>query len=131
MQAGPRHVLLVDDEPHVALLVRPLLEQLGVTVVAARSLAEARLALARPPEPAALLLDLHLPDGSGLELLEELRAAPATAGLPVLVITAEGDDRVLDAVARIGAHVLTKPFSPTKLSQRVLALLATRGPERA
>ncbi len=129
MQAGPRHVLLVDDEPHVALLVRPLLEQLGVTVVTARSLDEARRALARPPEPAAMLLDLHLPDGSGLELLRELRAAPATAGLPILVITAEGDDRVLDEVARVGGHVLAKPFSPTKLTQRVLAVLAARGPE--
>lgn len=131
MQAGPRHVLLVDDEPHVALLVRPLLEQLGVTVATARSLGEARRALAHPPEPAAMLLDLHLPDGSGLDLLRELRAAPATAGLPVLVITAEGDDRVLDEVERVGAHVLAKPFSPTKLTQRVLAVLAARGTEPA
>lgn len=123
MPAGARHVLLVDDEPHVALLVGPLLERLGITVRTARSLAEARQALAPAAGPDAVLLDLHLPDGSGLDLLRELRAESATAALPVLVISAEGDDRVLEEVERVGAEILGKPFSPTKLTQRVLALL--------
>lgn len=122
MAASPRHILLVDDEPHVPLLVRPLLEQLGITVQTARSLAEARRSLAQR-RPDGVLLDLHLPDGSGLDLLRELRAAPDTVTLPVLVISAEGDDRVLDEVERIGGLVLAKPFSPTKLGQRVLAAL--------
>jgi len=126
MPNGPRHVLLVDDEPHVPLLVRPLLEGLGVTVLTAKSLAAARRALSGSPRPDCLLLDLHLPDGSGLDLLRELRAAEATRALPVLVITAEGDDRVLDEVERVGAAVLAKPFSPTKLGQRVLAVLEAR-----
>jgi two-component system catabolic regulation response regulator CreB len=122
MTAGPRHILLVDDEPHVPLLVRPLLERLGVSVQTARTLAEARRSLARQ-RPDGVLLDLHLPDGSGLDLLRELRAASDTRTLPVLVLTGEGDDRVLDEVERIGGLVLAKPFSPTKLSQRVLAVL--------
>lgn len=122
MTAGPRHILLVDDEPHVPLLVRPLLERLGMSVQTARTLAEARRSLARQ-RPDGVLLDLHLPDGSGLDLLRELRAASDTRTLPVLVLTGEGDDRVLDEVERIGGLVLAKPFSPTKLSQRVLAVL--------
>lgn len=122
MTAGPRHILLVDDEPHVPLLVRPLLERLGMSVQTARTLAEARRSLARQ-RPDGVLLDLHLPDGSGLDLLRELRAASDTRTLPVLVLTGEGDDRVLDEVERIGGVVLAKPFSPTKLSQRVLAVL--------
>lgn len=126
MPAGPRHVLLVDDEPHVPLLVRPLLEGLGVSVRAAKSLREARRVLADEGTPDCILLDLHLPDGSGLELLRELRAAGTTRALPVLVLTAEGDDRVLDEVERIGAAILAKPFSPTKLGQRVLAVLEGR-----
>jgi two-component system catabolic regulation response regulator CreB len=113
---------LVDDEPHVPLLVRPLLEQLGITVQTARSLAEARRVLAQR-QPDGVLLDLHLPDGSGLDLLRELRAAPETRTLPIVVITGEGDDRVLDEVERMGGLVLAKPFSPTKLGQRVLAAL--------
>jgi two-component system catabolic regulation response regulator CreB len=122
MTAGPRHILLVDDEPHVPLLVRPLLERLGMSVQTARTLAEARRSLARQ-RPDGVLLDLHLPDGSGLDLLRELRAASDTRTLPVLVLTGEGDDRVLAEVERIGGLVLAKPFSPTKLSQRVLAAL--------
>ena len=122
MTAGPRHILLVDDEPHVPLLVRPLLERLGMSVQTARTLAEARRSLARQ-RPDGVLLDLHLPDGSGLDLLRELRAASDTRTLPVLVLTGEGDDRVLDEVERIGGLVLAKPFSPTKLSQHVLAVL--------
>ena len=123
MPNGPRHVLLVDDEPHVPLVVRPLLEGLGFTVETARSLAAARRALAATPVPDCILLDLHLPDGSGLDLLRELREATATRALPILVITAEGDDRVLEEVERVGAAVLAKPFSPTKLGQQVLAVL--------
>src|SRR5207248_2371742 len=63
----------------------------------------------------AMLLDLHLPDGSGLDLLRELRAAAATRRLPVIVLTAEGDERVLGEVEELGAALLTKPFSPSKL----------------
>ncbi|MGH7646191.1 MAG: response regulator, partial [Gemmatimonadales bacterium] len=74
------------------------------------------------------LLDLHLPDGSGLGLLAELRGAAATRGLPVLVLTAEGDDRVLRETRRLGATVLTKPFSPTKLSAQVAQMLSEATP---
>lgn len=131
MAAGSHHILLVDDEPHVPLLVQPLLERLGMTVQTARSLGAARRSLAQH-RPDGILLDLHLPDGSGLDLLRELRAAPDTATLPILVITAEGDDRVLDEVERLGGLVLAKPFSPTKLGQRVLAALGDGrgGPQR-
>src|SRR5207249_3862231 len=71
----------------------------------------------------AMLLDLHLPDGSGLDLLRVLRAAAATRRLPVIVLTAEGDERVLGEVEELGAALLTKPFSPSKLTARIAAML--------
>ena len=117
----PRHLLVVDDEPHIGLVLRPYLEQLGYRVSFARSLADARAALGAAP-PDGLLLDLHLPDGSGLDLLRDLRAAGGTARLPVLVLTAEGEERVLREARRLGAALVTKPFSPTKLSQRVATM---------
>ena len=126
MASSPRRVLLVDDEPHIGLLVGPPFAQVGVHLDAARTLAAARAAL-RMSTPDALLLDLHLPDGSGLDLLRDLRDDPATRALPVLVLTAEADDRVLAAVAQSGAEVITKPFSPSKLTQRVLATLDREG----
>ena len=129
MAPSPRHLLLVDDEPHIGLLLRPHLEQHGYRVSLARTLADARRSLAgggAPPD--GLLLDLHLPDGSGLDLLRELRGAAGTRALPVMVLTAEGDERVLAKAERLGAALLTKPFSPKKLTARIAAMLGDAPP---
>ncbi len=123
VSAPARHLLVVDDQPHIGVLLRVQFEREGYRLSLARTLAEARAALAAAPPVDGVLLDLHLPDGSGLALLAELRGAAATRGLPVLVLTAEGDDRVLRETRRLGATVLTKPFSPTKLSARVAQML--------
>jgi two-component system catabolic regulation response regulator CreB len=125
----PRHLLVVDDEPHIGLLLRPHLERLGYAVSLARTLAEARRALqGGAPSLDAMLLDLHLPDGSGLDLLRELRAAAATRAFPVIVLTAEGEDRILREAEDLGAGLLTKPFSPTKLTARIGAMLGDAPP---
>ena len=119
-----RHLLVVDDEPHIGLLLRPHLERHGYVVSLARTLADARRALEGGVSPLdAMLLDLHLPDGSGLDLLRELRADPATRAFPVIVLTAEGEDRILEEAEGLGAELLTKPFSPTKLTARIAAIL--------
>lgn len=117
--ASSRHLLVVDDEPHIGLVLRPYLEQLGYRVSFARTLDEARNALRTAPVTDGVLLDLHLPDGSGLDFLRDLRKEGGTARLPVLVLTAEGEDRILREARRLGAALVTKPFSPTKLSQRI------------
>ena len=131
MSSPRRHLLVVDDEPHIGLLLRPHLERLGYRVSLARTLAEARLALDDRHAPLdAMLLDLHLPDGSGVDLLREVRDSAATRRLPVIVLTAEGDERVLGEVEDLGAALLTKPFSPSKLTARIAAMLDdARAPE--
>lgn len=118
-----RRLLVVDDEPHIGLLLRLQLESRGYELVLARTLFEARGILADADRPDAMLLDLHLPDGSGVDLLREVRARPATATMPVLVLTAEGEPRVLAEARQLGANTITKPFSPTKLTTQVAALL--------
>jgi DNA-binding response OmpR family regulator len=123
-----RHLLVVDDEPHIGLVLRPFLEQLGYRVSLARTLDEARSAMRAAPPADGLLLDLHLPDGSGLDFLRDLRAQASTARLPVLVLTAEGEDRVLREARRLGAALVTKPFSPTKLSQRIAMMFGDAEP---
>ncbi len=124
MAPARRHLLVVDDEPHIGLLLRPHLERLGYAVSLARTLAEARGVLDDSAAPLdAMLLDLHLPDGSGLDLLRDLRARPATRAFPVIVLTAEGEERILSEAEELGAGLLTKPFSPTKLTARIAALL--------
>ncbi len=111
------------------MLLRPHLERLGYAVSLARTLAEARCALQGGAPPLdAMLLDLHLPDGSGLDLLRELRAAAATRAFPVIVLTAEGEDRILGEAEGLGAGLLTKPFSPSKLTARIAAMLGDQPP---
>jgi len=124
-----RHLLVVDDEPHIGLVLRPFLEQLGYRVSLARTLGEARTAMRAKPPADGLLLDLHLPDGSGLEFLRDLRKHGGTARLPVLVLTAEGEDRILREARRLGATLVTKPFSPTKLSQRIAIMFGDAEPD--
>ncbi len=120
---------MVDDEPHIGIVLRPYLEQLGYRVSVARTLDEARSALRANPGTDGLLLDLHLPDGSGLDFLRDLRKQHGTARLPVLVLTAEGEDRILREARRLGAGLVTKPFSPTKLSQRIAIMFGDVEPE--
>ena len=126
--SSTRHLLVVDDEPHIGLVLRPFLEQLGYRVSIAKTLDEARIALRATPPTDGLLLDLHLPDGSGLDFLRDLRTQGGTARLPVLVLTAEGDDRILREARRLGAALVTKPFSPTKLSQRIAMMFGDTQP---
>ncbi len=127
-----RRLLVVDDEPHIGLLLQLQLESRGYELRLARSLFEARGALKTdwgPPD--GILLDIHLPDGSGVDLLRELRERPATATIPVLVLTAEGEERVLAEARRLGAQTITKPFSPTKLRVLVAALVGDTDPDTA
>jgi DNA-binding response OmpR family regulator len=124
-----RHLLVVDDEPHIGLVLRPFLEQLGYRVSVARTLGEARSALRAQPPTDGVLLDLHLPDGSGLDFLRDLRKQGETTRMPVLVLTAEGEDRILREVHRLGAALVTKPFSPTKLCHRITMMFGDADPE--
>ena len=128
MTISARHLLVIDDEPHIGLVLRPFLEQLGYRVSVVRTLTEARNALRSKPAADGLLLDLHLPDGSGLDFLRDLRQQGGMARLPVLVLTAEGEDRVLREAHRLGAALVNKPFSPTKLTQRI-AMMFGDNPE--
>jgi two-component system catabolic regulation response regulator CreB len=116
-------LLLVEDDPAIARTVAYALEREGLAVTHSLLLGDARAQL-RGARFDLLVLDVGLPDGSGLELLRELRADPARAALPVLVLSARGEeiDRVLGL--ELGADdYLPKPFSPRELAARVKALL--------
>ncbi|NQD94600.1 response regulator, partial [Pseudomonas sp. CrR25] len=88
--SNPQSLLVVEDDADTAYLLQQMLGQAGYRVLVAGSLAEARALLASQ-QFAALTLDLSLSDGSGLELIHELRTAPATQALPVLVISASSE----------------------------------------
>jgi two-component system phosphate regulon response regulator PhoB len=116
-------ILVVDDEPDIVALVAYHLAKDGYRVATASSGSEA-LATARRERPALIVLDLMLPGLSGFEVLEQLRADEATAGIAVLMLTARKEEPDRIKGLSLGADdYLTKPFSPQELVLRVKAIL--------
>jgi two-component system, OmpR family, catabolic regulation response regulator CreB len=116
-------LLLVEDDPAIARTVAFALEREGIGALHVLLLQDARRLLAAEPFD-ALVLDVGLPDGSGIDLCRELRQSARGRLLPVLMLSARGEeiDRVLGL--EMGADdYLTKPFSPRELVARVRALL--------
>src|SRR5512144_635916 len=116
-------VLIVEDERDIRDLVVHHLERDGYQVSTAGSGEEALLRVGKSP-PDLVLLDLMLPAMSGLEVCRRLRQEPATATLPILMLTAKADevDRVVGLELGADDYVV-KPFSPKELLARVRALL--------
>jgi len=116
-------ILVVDDEPDLLDLVAHHLEAAGFDVVKASRGLEGLEAAART-RPDAILLDLMLPDILGTEVLKRLRRNPATAGVPVVFLTARGEEMDRVVGFELGADdYVVKPFSPRELVLRVQALL--------
>lgn len=108
-------ILIADDEPNIVELVRVTLEDQRVRVVAAADGLSA-LDLATRLRPDIVLLDVGLPDISGLEVCRRLRRDPDTAVLPVVMLTAAAQrDDVARGLAAGATLYLTKPFSPVRL----------------
>jgi two-component system phosphate regulon response regulator PhoB len=119
-------ILVVDDEPDAVELVEFNLKNAGFEVVTAADGAEA-LKKARATLPDLIVLDLMIPEVDGLEVCKLLRRDAATAGIPILMLTAKAAeiDRVLGL--ELGADdYVTKPFSPRELMLRIKGLLRRR-----
>ena len=116
-------ILVVDDEPEAVELVEFNLKQAGFDVLTAADGAEA-LKRARTSLPSLMVLDLMLPEVDGLEVCKMLRRDPATATIPIVMVTAKAAelDRILGL--ELGADdYITKPFSPRELVLRIKTLL--------
>ena len=120
-------ILVVDDDPDIRALATQALRHDGHVVHAASGASEA-LASIEARAPDLVLLDLLMPGRSGLDVLKVLRATPATAALPVIVLTGMDDEATMRVGFECGAtDYLTKPFSIPQLAARVRACLARTG----
>ena len=118
------HVLLVEDEETLRKVLRNLLERDGFEVAEAADGAEALSAVDRL-SPDAVVLDLNLPVLDGYDVLSRLRTRSTSATLPVLVLTANGDEASEVRALKMGANeFLTKPFRPRALGARLKLLLS-------
>ena len=121
-------VLIVEDEPDIRDLLAFHLEREGYHVTKCRSGEEAvRLSQTAPPD--LVLLDVMLPEMDGLEVCRRLRRDPRTQAVPIVMLTARGDevDRVLGLELGADDYVV-KPFSPRELVARVRAVLRRARP---
>jgi len=113
------HILIVEDEPAIAESLAYALRRDGFTTTLAPTLADARRAL---PAATLVILDLMLPDGSGFDLLGDVRRS-ATA-VPIIVLTSRDDEADRVAALETGADdYVTKPFSTREMTARVRAVL--------
>ena len=116
-------VLIADDEPHVVELVRVTLEDDRVRVFEAAD-GQTALAVAEALAIDLVLLDVQLPDLSGLEVCRALRANPRSASVRIVMLTAAAQqDDVMRGLAAGADDYLTKPFSPVRLLSLVDRLL--------
>jgi two-component system phosphate regulon response regulator PhoB len=116
-------VLVVEDEPDIAELMRYNLEREGYQVTIAAT-GEAGLEAARRKRPDIILLDLMLPGVDGLDVCRRLKSETHTAQIPVVMVTARGEEADVVTGLELGADdYVTKPFSPRVLSARTRAVL--------
>jgi DNA-binding response OmpR family regulator len=113
-------ILIIEDEPAIARLIRDYLERAGLATITAAD-GDAGLARARADKPDLILLDLGLPRRDGLDVAREIRK---TSEVPIIAVTARGDETDRIVGLELGADdYVVKPFSPKELVARVRAVL--------
>ena len=118
-----RHVLVADDEPHIGRIIKMKLEQGPFRVTLAYDGQEAVDILESQSDIDLVLLDLMMPNLSGLDVLARIRGSDRLKHLPCIILTAAGQETQHQKAMELGAtEFLTKPFSPKKLYARTAEL---------
>jgi DNA-binding response OmpR family regulator len=116
-------ILVVEDDPDIAELIGHYLEKAGHSVEVLASGAAVMPSVRRRP-PDLVVLDLMLPELDGLMICQAMRTEPKTAAIPIIMVTARGEEADRITGLELGADdYVTKPFSPKELAARVTALL--------
>tara|TARA_B100000768_G_C11272381_1_gene374048 strand:- start:1554 stop:2243 length:690 start_codon:yes stop_codon:yes gene_type:complete len=122
------NILIVEDESSILELISLNLHQAGFNPIRAIS-AEYADNLVKETLPDLIVLDWMLPGMNGIEFAKRLRANSTTKSIPIIMLTAKGDeDNKLEGLS-VGDDYLTKPFSPRELVARIKALIRRRSPE--
>jgi CheY-like chemotaxis protein len=118
----PARILVVEDHPTMREAMRLVLEGEGFDISEAAD-GQRALAMMREDPPDLVFLDMNLPGSSGVEILEALKSDPATAGIRVIVVTADGEEGRERMIAMGADDYFTKPFSPITLLKTVERVL--------
>jgi two-component system phosphate regulon response regulator PhoB len=122
------NILLVEDDTAVREVLRGPLQKAGLSVTEAGDVRQAREAIVQQV-PDLILLDWMLPEVSGVEWARTLKSAPHTRGIPIIMLTARGEEEDRIKGLEVGADdYVTKPFSPRELIARIRAVLRRTAP---
>jgi len=114
------HVLIADDDPIIGSMLRGVFEKKGWTVRLARDGMQSVMYAMGEPKPDIILLDVNMPGGSGLHVLERIKASTKSNLIPVLVVTGSTDPGLAAKVAELGAAgFIEKPVEPAALMEEV------------
>lgn len=114
------HVLIAEDEPHFARFLETLLEDEVMRVSVVRTGHEALERIRSDGSLSLVVLDIMMPEMTGLEVLRSARQTEAGSSLPIMILTAKGDTVARRKAVELGAtEFRTKPFSPRKLLARI------------
>lgn len=120
-------ILIAEDEPSILESLDFILRRAGWTISAVTD-GDAALEAVRRLKPRMLVLDVMLPKRSGFEVLKQIRADPETHGLPVLILTAKGQQQDRRIAEEFGADVfVTKPYANAEVVGAVRQLLGENG----
>ncbi|HEX3754927.1 MAG TPA: response regulator [Rhizomicrobium sp.] len=118
-----RRVVIADDDPTIVTLVSLCLEAGNYEVFAAPSSEDALIQIRRH-HPHAAILDVQMPGTDGLEALGQIKADPAIAAIPVMILTGERDPQtVMRALGAGASDYMVKPFHPDMLAERLARML--------
>ena len=124
-----KRILVVEDEAPIREMLCFVLEQKGYETVEAEDYADG-LAKVREPYPELIVLDWMMPGGSGIQFLKQLKQDEMTRQIPVVMLTARGEEEDKVRGLEAGADdYITKPFSPKELMARIKAVLRRRAPQ--
>jgi len=124
-----KKVLICDDEPAPLLALVYVVKKAGFEPLTAQN-GEEGIAVAKSQRPSLILLDIDMPRKDGYQVCEEIKADPATRGAHVLILTAFAQEFQKEKARASGAdEIMTKPFSPRKLRERILEILGPPDPE--
>lgn len=115
-----QRILLADDEPDILEIARIALETVGGYEVSVCGSGEELLARIPEFDPDLVVVDVLMPDMTGLEVLERLREVPGYQSVPVVFLTGIIQEEELDALRQSGpAAIITKPFDPMTLADHI------------
>jgi DNA-binding NarL/FixJ family response regulator len=130
----PVNALIVDDEPHVVVLFRALLKELGITTVWDAAQASEALEQVEAHKPEVVLLDINLPLVDGLQILAQMKAK--NPGMPVVIVTAQSTLKTLSRARSLGADAYVLKYEARsevlkQLSQAFDEIAAKQGGDGA